>query len=219
MDSVASQSDYGLPASVALPTRHTLPQKLRVWVRSRLCVRLEGDGITHESAFVYAFIPVPRFSGSFMLIYIIDDRGPRGEYANFIQAYETELPPLEFKVFTHHQALVDAIAHKTPDGILADMRFDETPLELLYGDIDALADTDQFCGNKERAEAQIRGMQGLLIIRALRERGILIPAILFAPFPDPVRNRIMAQTPNLTIIDGLLLHEIKTILVRWNKSV
>ncbi len=151
-----------------------------------------------------------------MLLYLIDDRGARGEYANFITAYEAQLPPLKFEVFTHWSALWDAISKKAPDGLLADMRFDETPLSQLYGDIDALADTDQFCGNRERAEAQIRGMQGLLIIRALRERGCEVPAILFAPFPDPIRNRIMAQTLHLTIIDGLIFNDIKTVLWRWH---
>lgn len=153
--------------------------------------------------------------GKPMLLYLIDDRGPRGEYANFIQAYASQLPPLTFQVFTHWNSLWEAVTRQTPDGILADMRFDETPLCQLYGDIDALADTDQFCGNRERAEAQIRGMQGLLIIRALHERGYHMPTILFAPFAEPIRRQIMAQMPNLTIIDGLSLHEIKKTLSSW----
>jgi len=150
-----------------------------------------------------------------MRIYLIDDRGSRGEYANFLQAYVQELPPLQLSVFTHWAQLFDALQTSLPDGILADMRFDETPRELLYGDIEALANTDQFCGNLTRAEAQIRGMQGLLILRALREKNINIPAILFAPFADNVRTRIMAQTPNLTIIDGLRFDLVRATLLSW----
>ena len=153
-----------------------------------------------------------------MIIYLIDDRGPKGEYANFLQAYAGELPALELKVFTHWQALIDAIAERSPDGILADMRFDETPREELYGDIEALANTDQFCGNIARAESQIRGMQGLLILRALRERHIMVQAILFAPFAENVRRRITAQTPNLTIIDGLRLEPIREPLTAWSDA-
>lgn len=153
-----------------------------------------------------------------MIIYLIDDRGPKGEYANFLQAYAGELPALELKVFTHWQALIDAIAERSPDGILADMRFDETPREELYGDIEALANTDQFCGNIARAESQIRGMQGLLILRALRERHIMVQAILFAPFAENVRRRITAQTPNLTIIDGLRLEPIRETLTAWSDA-
>lgn len=150
-----------------------------------------------------------------MIIYLIDDRGPKGEYANFLHAYANDLPALELKVFTHWQALRDAIAERSPDGILADMRFDETPRAELYGDIEALANTDQFCGNIARAEAQIRGMQGLLILRALREQHIMVPAILFAPFAENVRMRITAQTSNLTIIDGLRLEPIRETLTAW----
>ena len=153
-----------------------------------------------------------------MIIYLIDDRGPKGEYANFLQAYAGELPALELKVFTHWQALIDAIAERSPDGIFADMRLDETPREELYGDIEALANTDQFCGNIARAESQIRGMQGLLILRALRERHIMVQAILFAPFAENVRRRITAQTPNLTIIDGLRLEPIRETLTAWSDA-
>ncbi len=150
-----------------------------------------------------------------MRIYLIDDRGPRGEYANFLQAYARELPPIQLSVFTHWAQLLTAIQNSLPDGILADMRFDQTPRDLLYGDIEALANNDQFCGNLERAEAQIRGMQGLLILRALREKNIQVPAILFAPFADNVRTRIMAQTPNLTIIDGLRFEPVRSTLFSW----
>ncbi len=154
-----------------------------------------------------------------MLIYLVDDRGARGEYANFIQAYSVLLPPIELCVFTHWEALYSAVESRRPDGLLADMRFDETPTDQLYGDIGALANTDQFCGNRARAEAQVRGMQGLMIVRALRERGVDVPAILFAPFPENVRARIIAQTPNLDIIEGLRFEAVKAVLEQWQQRV
>ncbi|MCL2325245.1 MAG: hypothetical protein FWC40_01895 [Proteobacteria bacterium] len=147
-----------------------------------------------------------------MLVYLVDDRGPRGEYASFINAYAQALPPMVLAVYTHWAALFEAIEAERPACLLADMRFDETPTKELYGDIVALANTEQFCGNLERAEAQIRGMQGLLIIRALRERGIDVPVILFAPFPEDVRTRILTQLAPIQIIDGLVFREVQTAL-------
>jgi len=147
-----------------------------------------------------------------MLVYLVDDRGPRGEYASFLNAYAQALPHMTLAVYTHWATLFEAIQVERPACLLADMRFDETPAEKLYGDIVALANTEQFCGNLERAEAQIRGMQGLIIIRALRERGIDVPAILFAPFSQDVRARILTQLAPIQIIDGLVFREVQTAL-------
>ena len=95
-----------------------------------------------------------------------------------------------------------------PDLIILDMRFDEITRDQLYGDIEALANTEHFCGNTERAEAQVRGMQGLLISRAIREHNIQVPIILFASLAPNVEKHVMETLRPISIIKGLILDEI-----------
>ncbi len=143
-----------------------------------------------------------------MRIYLVDDRGIHGEYAAFLHTYKDRFPAFTLDVFTHWASLYQAIQTELPDLIVADMRFDEIHRDQLYGDIDALANSDRFCGNRERAETQIRGMQGLLICRALREHKIQTPIILFATLqPQIVANIVQTLAP-IRIIQGLILEQI-----------
>ena len=145
-----------------------------------------------------------------MLIYIVDDRGVHGEYADFLNAHQSCLPAFELEVFTHWSALYEAIQKKMPSLIVADMRFDESPREELYGDIEGLA--ERFCGNVERAEAQVRGMQGMLICRALREHGVKQPIILFASIAPNVSAQLTRTLAPLRVIEGLMLDEVRSAL-------
>lgn len=145
-----------------------------------------------------------------MLIYIVDDRGTHGEYADFLRAHRESLPAFELEVFTHWQALYDAMNQKMPSVVVADMRFDAIPREELYGDIEGLANT--FCGNVERAEAQVRGMQGMLICRALREHGMHMPILLFASLPPNVKAQISKTLAPIRVIEGLVIHEVREAL-------
>lgn len=145
-------------------------------------------------------------------IYLIDDLGEIGEYAGFLNAHATSLPKFQVRIFTHYAALQQAIAQSTPDFILADMRFDTIPTSQLHGDIDALALSEAFGGNRQRAEAQIRGMQGLLICRALREDGYTKPIILFASLPQHVAEHVTRTLAPLQIIQGLILSDVKRAL-------
>ena len=147
-----------------------------------------------------------------MLIYIVDDRGIHGEYVEFLHAYSGRLPSFETEVFTHWQALYEAISRRQPDVVMADMRFDATPSDELYGDIDGLAQTSQFGGNRDRAEAQIRGMQGLLICRALREHQIRVPIILFASLPAQSVQNVQRMLQPIRVIEGLILNDVRDAL-------
>lgn len=148
-----------------------------------------------------------------MLIYLVDDRGKDGEYAGFLHAHKDSLPVFSLEVFTHWSALYHAILERQPDVILADMRFDETPVDALYGDITALANSDRFCGNKERAEAQIRGMQGLLICRALREHRIFVPILLFASLAPQVSQHAVETLSPMMIVEGLRIAVVRQFLL------
>jgi FixJ family two-component response regulator len=147
-----------------------------------------------------------------MLIYIVDDRGIHGEYAEFLHAHKDSLPAFELEVFTHWQTLYEAILNKRPSAILADMRFDAIDRSELYGDIEGLANTDRFCGNTERAEAQIRSMQGMLICRALREHQITVPIILFASLAPAIQKNVTQTLQPIRIIEGLILHDVRDAL-------
>ncbi|MBQ1924699.1 MAG: hypothetical protein II767_03055 [Proteobacteria bacterium] len=147
-----------------------------------------------------------------MKLYLIDDRGSTGEYADFLNAHRESLPAFELEVFTHYSPLLDAVNRQMPSAILADMRFDMIPAEELYGDIDALANTEQFCGNRDRAEAQIRGMQGLLVCRLLRERQVRVPEILFASLPPQIAANVTRSLAPIRIIEGLILNDVREAL-------
>lgn len=147
-----------------------------------------------------------------MLIYLVDDRGSIGEYAEFLHAHRESLPKFSLKVFTCWNDLITAIQQQSPNVILADMRFDAIPAENLYGDIDGLANTVRFCGNRERAEAQIRGMQGLIICRALRENNITVPIILFASLAPQIKTNVTKSLAPIRIIEGLMINEVRTSL-------
>lgn len=147
-----------------------------------------------------------------MKLYLIDDRGETGEYADFLNAHRESLPAFELEVFTHFAALLEAVRREMPGAILADMRFEMIPADELYGDIDALANTEQFCGNRDRAEAQIRGMQGLLVCRALREQQVRVPMILFASLSPGVEANVKRQLAPIRIIEGLILSDVREAL-------
>ncbi len=98
-----------------------------------------------------------------------------------------------------------------PNLFLLDMRFEKTPVEQLYGDIDAIANNQVFCGNRSRAEAMLRSMQGLLIAKALRNQ-YKIPIILFASLEREQRKRAQIQLAPIQIIEGLILSDVKNAL-------
>ncbi len=147
-----------------------------------------------------------------MKLYLVDDRGIHGEYADFLHAHSESLPAFQLEVFTHWQALFNAINQQIPTAVLADMRFDAIPKEELYGDIEGLANTERFCGNIERAEAQVRGMQGMLICRALREHQIRVPIILFASLAPQIKKNITQSLAPITVIEGLILNDVRKAL-------
>lgn len=92
------------------------------------------------------------------------------------------------------------------------MRFDTTPIDKLYGDIEGLANSLAFCGNYASAEAHVRGMQGLLICRELRMAGVKAPIILFASLPPNVAQNINTTLAPFTLIEGLILRDVKKTL-------
>ena len=77
------------------------------------------------------------------------------------------------------------------DALLLDLDFRRTPKTLLV---------DERGGPSPRGAAEV---QGILILRALRARGVLLPALLFADLDDPGHaSRLEADLAPLRVVPG-----------------
>jgi CheY-like chemotaxis protein len=89
------------------------------------------------------------------------------------------------------------LAHKRPDLVYLDMRFDRTPDEELLGSMVEL--TARFNGDVARARRFQQDNQGLFVLRALRDAGFGGPVILSYDFSAEERRfaALRARDPNL----------------------
>ncbi|MFA5624935.1 MAG: hypothetical protein WC966_07760 [Bradymonadales bacterium] len=152
-----------------------------------------------------------------MLVYLVDDRGTRGEYMHFLKAYAQQLPPLVLHVFTHWDALNKAIQNRVPDAVILDMRFDETPLALLV-DAKDLASGAPKSNEDAMKESRVRDNQGVLILRALRAEQYKMPVILFAALAPKQEERLLDVAAPLYIIEGLILSELRDTLDKIHRQ-
>ena len=84
---------------------------------------------------------------------------------------------------------LEAIAAGAVDGVLLDLDFRRTPPERLVDESGrALAQVDE--GTRRRLAAS----QGILILRALRARGVPLPAVLFADLADAEQAGFLERT-------------------------
>lgn len=144
-----------------------------------------------------------------MLTMLVDDRGASGEYAHFLEAHQEHLPALELEVLSNWRELEPRLAASTPDLILLDMRFDTGSAEGLAGDLDALAQSARFGGDRQRAEAQLRKMQGVFLLQALRGAGFAGPVILFGSLPSSQAARLVQRYSPLRLVEGLLYEGVR----------
>lgn len=153
-----------------------------------------------------------------MRTYLVDDRGAGGEYAHFLAAHGDRLPGIELQVLTNWSQLVAQLEVLEPHLILLDMHFDEGPAEALCGDLETLSNSARFSGDRERAEAQLRRMQGVFIVQALRENaGYRGPIILFGTLPRPQSDRLLEKYAPLRIVEGLLFEGVRESL-EWARA-
>jgi hypothetical protein len=76
-------------------------------------------------------------------------------------------------------------------GILLDLDFRRTPLSLLVDETGA------------PAQPRAAEVQGILLLRALRSKGVALPALLFADLDDPARvARLEAELAPLQIVSS-----------------
>jgi hypothetical protein len=76
------------------------------------------------------------------------------------------------------------------DGLLLDLDFRRTPPERLIDERGAAAPSPLGEGTRRRLSES----QGILILRALRARGVALPAILFADLDDAQQARILERS-------------------------
>ena len=153
-----------------------------------------------------------------MRTFLIDDRGPAGEYAHFLKAHREQLPLLELRVFSSWAAVTGPLAESPPQLVLLDMHFDDGPIEDLCGDIEALAASERFGGDRARAEAQMRRHQGVFMVQALRDGDFAGPIILFGSLPKAQAERLLERYAPLKIVEGLIFEAVRESLT-WARDL
>jgi hypothetical protein len=144
---------------------------------------------------------------------VVDDRGMQGEYVHFLKAHRERLPPLSLDVHTSWRSFTASLSVQMPDLVLLDMRFDDGPVDQLAGDVEALTRSARFGGDRARAEAQIRGLQGVFILQALRDEvSLRVPVILFGTLPKVQSDRLLERYGPVRILDGLLFEGVREAL-------
>lgn len=159
----------------------------------------------------------PSGGGVKMRTFLVDDRGSAGEYAHFLEAHREQLPALELKVFSSWLAVSGPLEESPPELVLLDMHFDDGPVEGLCGDIEALAASPRFGGDRARAEAQMRRHQGVFMVQALREGEFEGPIILFGSLPKAQKERLLERYAPLKIVEGLIFEAVRESL-SWAKD-
>lgn len=152
-----------------------------------------------------------------MRTYLVDDRGADGEYAHFLKAHGDRLPEVELHVLSNWTQLQEHLALQPPHLVLLDMHFDEGPAEALCGDLDTLSTSARFSGDRDRAEAQLRRLQGVFIAQALRETGYEGPIVLFGTLPRQQSDRMLEKYGPLRIVEGLIFEGVREAL-EWARA-
>lgn len=155
-----------------------------------------------------------------MKTFLVDDRGIKGEYAHFLRAHQSRIPTLTLSVFDSWAAVKARLDEDgLPQLILLDMRFDDGPVENLAGDLHALANSTRFAGDASRAEVQLRRLQGVFLLQALREEaGYSGPVVLFGTLPRGQAQRLLKRYAPLKILEGLLFEGVREAL-EWASSI
>ena len=106
---------------------------------------------------------------------------------------------------------LEAIAAGAVDGVLLDLDFRRTPPERLVDESGrALAQVDE--GTRRR----LIESQGIFILRALRARGVRLPAVLFADLADAAQAAYLERTlgPLVVAPSSTGLREVGALLAR-----
>jgi len=108
------------------------------------------------------------------------------------------------------EAALDACARA--DGLLLDLDFRRTPPERLVDESGAIA-AARDVGTRRRLAAS----QGILLLRALRGRGVRLPAILFADLDDAEQARFLERSlaPLVVAPSSIGLRDVAALVEAW----
>ena len=104
-----------------------------------------------------------------------------------------------------------------PDGLLLDLDFRRTPPERLVDERGrALAGASGPGQVDEGTRRRLSGAQGIHILRALRARGVALPAVLFADLADAEQAGFLERTlsPLVVASSSTGLREVAALLAR-----
>jgi hypothetical protein len=106
-------------------------------------------------------------------------------------------------------ALAAAAADPPPRAVLCDLDFRRTPPDRLVDERGAPPAADD-----EGTRRRLAGSQGIFILRALRARGVRLPAVLFADLADAEQARFLERTlaPLVVAPSSVGLGEIAALL-------
>jgi hypothetical protein len=101
------------------------------------------------------------------------------------------------------------------DGLLLDLDFRRTPPERLVDEAGATSATLDAGTRRRLAQSQ-----GILILRALRARGVALPAILFADLDDAEQARFLERSlaPLVVAPSSIGLREIAALVRGWTPT-
>jgi len=100
-----------------------------------------------------------------------------------------------------------------PELLLLDMQFDEGEADTLCGDLESLAQSVRFGGDRERALAQLRRFQGVFLAQCARKLAFGGPIVLFGTLPSQQAERLVATQAPLRILEGLLFEPVREALL------
>jgi hypothetical protein len=101
------------------------------------------------------------------------------------------------------------------DGVLLDLDFRRTPPERLVDEAGATSPALDAGTRRRLAQSQ-----GILVLRALRARGVRLPAILFADLGDAEQARFLEQSlaPLVVASSSIGLREVAALVRGWSSA-
>jgi hypothetical protein len=112
-------------------------------------------------------------------------------------------------------AALTACAGANVDGLLLDLDFRRTPPERLVDEAGATSAALDAGTRRRLAQSQ-----GILVLRALRARGVALPAILFADLDDAQQARFLESSlaPLTVATSSTGLREIAALVRAWPRA-
>ncbi len=104
----------------------------------------------------------------------------------YVEAFHRFAPGVEWTRAGTGGAALRMVEEQRFDALFMDMCFDRAPPDALLGDLAAVAGS--FGGDQSRGLRHLQAHQGLYILRALRDAGVRLPALISYDFSSEPRR-------------------------------